>query len=284
MNFNNLIAPLSSKRRQQKIDENIKKYYEEKNRTDENKNIINEALEEASLEKSYSLNENYYKKERESINVIRENEEIFQNNVKESLANLFGVIVFESIPIDEEAKENDAESIITEAANVFKYLYENNIINITQSPTFKSYTNSVVKVVEDINKPLSNDQIEEVLSAIFQDHYVDIDGTIKRVFDKSVLTVDTENKIKEFHDEKYDAEVMKTNFMKENLNRTLFRKLNEDSIEGITKNDDVNKLQREDILNLSLAESLSNYAILEALNTTKLIEFDIDKLRSNVKY
>lgn len=284
--MNNLIAPVSTRERRRKLNENIEKYFKEKKNEESNSQILNEAVSIAKTETTYNaLNESLKKEKavRDSFSVVNEE---FDYNVKETLGNLFGMLVFESLPIDPEVKNLDARSIIENASDVFKTLYESNTVVLTQSPTFKDYAGSVVKQVENLSDRLSEEQIEDILETIFSDHHIDIGNTITNIYDKSANAIRTETKIKEFRGEEYDLEHISTNsnYVHENFTPTLFRYLNESKIENITKSEGIDKLRREDILNISLAESLTDYVILETLNTTKLVEFDMDSLKRRIRY
>ena len=284
--MNKLVSPIASKRRRQAINENLENYYKQQEKQTLNENVILEAQKETEKEEELALARDVARKDKERRDSFKDNTDDFDHNVKETLSSLFGVIVYEALPIDDEAKEEDSEAIIEGAKDIFKTLYESESVIITQSPTFKEYTGTVVKHIDNFKGRLSQEQIEEVLSTIFSDHYIDLSNTIKNVYDKSANAIRTETEIKNYREEKYDDDFIKTNsnYVKENFTPTLFRYLNESVIEQITKSDDVSKLKRQDILNISLAESLSRYVILETLNTTKLIEFDMDSLKNTIKY
>ena len=195
-------------------------------------------------------------------------DEAFTKNFDTVMKNVFATIVHEALPVDSEVKENDA-------GNIYTQLSEAEMLTITSSPLFKQFAGSTVKYIEGYKNELTKDQIIDAVKTVFGENRTDLQYLIRNIYAKTASVVKTEKELVAFNNsEEITKARSNRSYVRENLNNTLFRTINESNISELLDEG----LSKEGIMDAAIAESLFTYTVLETLHTSKLITVDINKL------
>ena len=270
------IIPLSSARKNHEINMMIQESLRNEKVKKENNVLLEDAQlmnDQARIDKSINLG--FERKNLSRVSEIIKMDEVFNKNFDVVMRNIFATVAYEALPIDSEVKEKDAENIYEEAGNVYSKLSEAEMLTITGSPLFKQFSGSAVKYIEGFKNELTKDQIIDAVKTVYAENRTDLQYLIRNIYAKTASVVRTEKELVSFNNQEDNIKVRANRaYVRESLNNTLFRAINESHISNLTEEG----LSKEGILDAAIAESLFTYAMLETLHTSKLIKVDINKL------
>ena len=270
------IIPLSSARKNHEINMMIQESLRNEKVKKENNVLLEDAQvmnNQARIDKSASLG--FERKNLSRVSEIIKMDEVFNKNFDVVMKNIFATVAYEALPIDSEVKEKDAENIYEEAGNVYSKLSEAEMLTITGSPLFKQFSGSAVKYIEGFKNELTKDQIIDAVKTVYAENRTDLQYLIRNIYAKTASVVRTEKELVAFNNQEDNIKVRANRaYVRESLNNTLFRAINESHISNLTEEG----LSKEGILDAAIVESLFTYTMLETLHTSKLIKVDINKL------
>ena len=270
------IIPLSSARKNHEINMMIQESLRNEKVKKENNVLLEDAQlmnDQARIDKSINLG--FERKNLSRVSEIIKMDEVFNKNFDVVMKNIFATVAYEALPIDSEVKEKDAENIYEEAGNVYSKLSEAEMLTITGSPLFKQFSGSAVKYIEGFKNELTKDQIIDAVKTVYAENRTDLQYLIRNIYAKTASVVRTEKELVAFNNQEDNIKVRANRaYVRESLNNTLFRAINESHISNLTEEG----LSKEGILDAAIAESLFTYTMLETLHTSKLIKVDIHKL------
>lgn len=270
------IIPLSSARKNHELNMAIQESYKNKKIKEENKILLEDAnLVQDNAEKAKLMSLGFERKKTSKISEFVRMDEVFGTNFDKVMKNIFATIVYDALPVDDDIKEQDVDAIYEEAGDVFVKLSEAGIITITGSPLFRQFSGATVKYIEGFKNELTQDQVVDIVKSIYADEGNSIEYLSKNVYAKTASVVNTEKELVSFNNDE-DIQKVRENrsYVRESMNNTLFRHLNEQNISELTGEG----LSKDQIMDVAVAESLFTYTVLETLHTSKLIKVDIRKL------
>lgn len=272
MNTKNLIAPRASQRRNFAIQQGIQETLKATKAKEERQLLAEGVIQEAERNAKYSLVNSALERKLQQRQATAAVLEAFHYNYSKVMAGIFGATVYESLPLDDETKEADADEIVEEAANVFEALTETDQIIIANSPLFNDISTAVVKKVEPEQSKLSDEQIGDIAATLYHSKTKELSELSEMVKEKSAESLYHEQQIDKMKAEEDPKLQEDAYYMGRKYPKTLFRKINETKIERLTENVDLKGLKQSDIMNLALAETLFEYTILETIHTSRLAE------------
>ena len=278
MSMDNLIAPKSSRNKMRSFDENMKKYFEEKDYKENIERQDRDSEENYQREKiNNSIQESYnarlHSKNRERIKTDIAIQETYQKVVPV----LFASLVYRSLPLDEDFKANNVKYIYKQSTGLFNNLMAAGAIkmNTKEPSTFKEMCESIAVAMSDTETPETL-TVGSVINKALTDNPTESDDLIKTVRDKVVNAVADEKK----------AITLKEKIIKEGKylpeDKSLFRSIHEANIHYVMQEN--SSLDKKSVMDLSLAESMLDYTLLETLHTCKLIKFDFLKINNAKKF
>lgn len=286
-----LIAPISSAKRKHALQEAINESLytsAKKNSTilseSADEYILTESAQTDMIAKGLSLS----KRKRDGIKKSRMVENtIFNENLDMLEANAFAMVVYESLPIDDEDKVERMESIYEYAVDAFEGSRNIGALNVNRSPLFYLISNDLAKNIEDNYETLDSSGIEEILANVYSTNMQLIKPLADMVTDKTVHAVRTEQKIvnsKNSIDSETSGVIKESFKLRQAYHNTLFRSINERVInEELLVNESVS-LEDKEVMNESLFKTILEYATFETLHSSKLIDVDYSALIEESKF
>ena len=270
------IIPLYSARKNHEFQMAVQESLKNEKVKEENKVLLEDAqLMSESNVRDQSMGLTFERQRNSKVYQATALDEAFTKNFDTVMKNVFATIVHEALPVDSEVKENDAESIYNEAGNIYTQLSEAEMLTITSSPLFKQFAGSTVKYIEGYKNELTKDQIIDAVKTVFGENRTDLQYLIRNIYAKTASVVKTEKELVAFNNsEEITKARSNRSYVRENLNNTLFRAINESNISELLDEG----LSKEGIMDAAIAESLFTYTVLETLHTSKLITVDVNKL------
>lgn len=264
-----------TRKRANKIQNNIENIITESKETAiyerENLFLENSTNRDLSFGKSRSINE-----AGKSIKVNLESE---KNCKLESfmISEAFANLVYDSIPLDENFKENNKNNIIEKTCGVFRKLHENGSID-EGNYAWRNYFN-IISESTPLLKENANDliKVEQILKET-EENVKHNGKTISKVLEGKILeTIKNEKLIAN-----NKVELLQTN--KKFTGNTLFSALLIKNVKDINVGEKYINAPQDKTMDIAFAESIIDYAILEGLNTLELVKFDVDVITHAIKH
>ena len=265
-----LLAPHRNKKRQL-VNENIAKFYEDKEIDSELNTLIessenenNKFNTEKFITETYNTKNSKHKKIQEK--------EFFRKNLQQNLFNeCYSIIILESLPLSDSYKTKNAQSILNKCSSFLNGISSD--IKLNEESIFYSISDIINTKTNNLNE---EDNIDALLEEINEEIF-DYKFYGSREFKKCIEeTINNEIKISELKQNLNEESKYKYDLRE----KTLFRFIIEKNTTEI--NEDTNEMNGidNDIFN----ESIVDYAILESINFFKVSDINKKDLRNNLKY
>ena len=245
--------------------------------TERNIKVLQENREEKIkndifIGKKRSLNE----EERNKKALEYQIESYLNENYKDICKNIFSLVVYESLLVDEEIKRKDVSYINEKANEFFDHIFDNKLFLVTEGSIYEEICSNVHQKISE--KIYLNEQFDDVVivKEVLNDMDMDkayLTGNIKF---KEAACVQNEKKIVSLKEE------LSSEGIDNNADKTLFRKIFEEKVKEVISETSCNNTDA--IENAALAEALLDYCLIETANTLQIIEFDNISFKRDLKY
>jgi hypothetical protein len=262
MSLDNLITPMSSRKKKKAFSDNVSRYFEEMNYD-----------REMNVEITVNFRNNESKRE-----AIKE-EVAITETYNSVLPLVFSSLVYRSLPLDEDFKKHNIKYIYENSSSVFKTLFESHVLNLDNGTPFQKLCDDIAVAFNDVQSEEESDDITtpELINNTFNNNDFEVNATTNAISDKVVKAIS---------DEKASA-LLKEKYLKEEKyydeTKSLFRYIHESNVRNVIDQSD-EEMKSDDVNEISMAESILDYTILETLNTCRLVNFDLHKINTVKKF
>ena len=254
--------------------------------------IINSEVESYNIERAENISNARTLKEKNKPKQ-RLNKKLSESIKLSILSESFANLVYSSLILDEDYKEENYERLITNFSETFKGLVEKGLIKTEGiSPLYEAYITPAVNIfpsvdsnIEEPEKIISyvksietemdkNEEKEDIVSAV-KEKVVDVIKEEKVFASKRAFLMETYRK-------RYDG----TSLFNA-LNLYNFKEAKQSLLESneklTTEEFSKNEKLLEEVNNIALAETICDYTLLECLNTCNLLVDKNGMIAENIK-